>query len=404
MSIRNYYLKVLLSTVLLISFSVETSASMQSTVGLLARRHFDETMSDLKTSVSQSAGISQEDMEDLKTTVSGYLQDVAGILDPLIEAVANRVLMYPIPVPIHLILNWMEVPIPQGVYNGIAYGDGTFVAIGDEHMTSISQGGQEWNSAEPPYQKSHLYSIAYGNGTFVVIGYGYSASTAPSIAYSENGGKLWNGALGGFYSSSTKGFYPLTSIGDSGFILIGKDGRPYTVTKEYGRWSVARELGVKLSSGTAKSIAYADNKYVVTCTDGVTYYSPNLSDWEKQTITAKAGCVFGLDKFVALNDDGNNYYSLNGSTWTSGTSFGGSSWESIVFGEGLFFAVSSAGKVASSTDGLSWKLSTIAPGYKMAAVGANNILVLKRDEKTNTALIGQGASLIDCIAKLVSRQ
>ncbi len=89
--------------------------------------------------------------------------------------------------------------------------------------------------------------------------------------------------------------------------------------------------------------------------------------------------------------------------------FGESNWESITFGAGLFFAVSSAGKVASSSDSLSWNFGDIGSGYHMAAVGSNNkITVLKRGEETKTALIvepkePQSKSLAECIGEINSK-
>jgi hypothetical protein len=65
---------------------------------------------------------------------------------------------------------------------GIAYGGGTFVAVGQDGETAYSADGATWTAGTDIQYASAAYGIAYGNGTFVAVGSG------GVLAYSTDGG------------------------------------------------------------------------------------------------------------------------------------------------------------------------------------------------------------------------
>ncbi|MGC8905804.1 MAG: hypothetical protein ACP5OL_11985, partial [Thermus sp.] len=55
--------------------------------------------------------------------------------------------------------------------NAVAYGNGTFVAVGDNSTIFTSPDGVTWTAQDSGTSYS-LYGVTYANGTFVVVGSG----------------------------------------------------------------------------------------------------------------------------------------------------------------------------------------------------------------------------------------
>ncbi len=69
--------------------------------------------------------------------------------------------------------NWhWRNPLPQGnILNGITYGNGTFVAIGQFGTILTSSDGASWTQRSSGTTE-WLNGVTYGNGTFVAVGWG----------------------------------------------------------------------------------------------------------------------------------------------------------------------------------------------------------------------------------------
>ena len=194
----------------------------------------------------------------------------------------------------------------------VAYGDGTFVAIGVPYGYShvnaaFSHDGINWISNGNTTLSSHNWSqLVYGNGTFVAVATGTSIA-----AYSTNGGSTWND----------------TSLP---------------------------------SSGTWASVAYGNGKFVaITMGSNVAAYSLDGITWVETTLPKSinwSSVTYGNDRFAAVSTSDSIYaaYSLDGINWTLSNTPSGY-WTSVAYGNNKFIAGGgNSNQLMYSTDGITW--------------------------------------------------
>ena len=201
----------------------------------------------------------------------------------------------------------------SGLY-GVAYGNGTFVAVGWETILSSSD-GVTWTDR---YTGSGLVglmfnAIAYGNGTFVAVGPEGCIATSPD-------GVTWTDRSIGW------GGFSAVAYGGNSFVAVGYNGE---IIKSVNNG----EIWTALSSGTANPL-----RGVAYC-DGV-------------------GCEYPT--WTAVGDYGTIITSTNdGATWGPATSAIGYDLDGIAFtGASMgayymprFVAVGEGGMYASDDDG-----------------------------------------------------
>jgi hypothetical protein len=207
-------------------------------------------------------------------------------------------------------ITWNMYP-PSGVYVPpyIAYGNGTFVAVGSYQLYSTDN-GMTWTYATISLPVNS-YSVAYGNGTFVMVGDSFQA-------YSTDNGVTWTSVespLGGFWIS--------VIYGNGIFIMTA------------GYWTVAYST---------------DN--------GITWtYSTSLPFFSSPGYYLLA---YGNGVFVAVGPDNYQAYSTdNGMTWNSATSPLTGYWDGVTYGNGVFvMSGGSEGQAYSTDNGLTWHRAT----------------------------------------------
>jgi photosystem II stability/assembly factor-like uncharacterized protein len=97
--------------------------------------------------------------------------------------------------------------VPIQTYNGIAYGNETFVALAS-YGVIISSDGVTWR--EIPLQWEYLYDIRFGNGTFVIVG-------ADGLILSSSDGINWTKRASGI---ANQNLYRL-AFGNDLFVTVG---------------------------------------------------------------------------------------------------------------------------------------------------------------------------------------
>jgi hypothetical protein len=104
--------------------------------------------------------------------------------------------------------NWRN-PLPTSNYiYEVAYGNGTFVAVGDCGTIITSPDGATWTNRSFPTDK-FLYGVCYGNGVFVAVGEAGTVLTSP-------GGATWTSRTSGT-SQSLNG----VCYGNGTFVAVG---------------------------------------------------------------------------------------------------------------------------------------------------------------------------------------
>ena len=216
-------------------------------------------------------------------------------------------------------------PLPTGknLYS-VAFGNGQFVAVGDEFLSSID--GRLWSKIDID-TSFHANRITFGNGRFV-------ATNSTDLFYISSDGVTWKkiNSTHHLYIHQLKYYDSLfVAVGDSGCICTSKDGEVWQVQN-------------KISDKTLYDVAYGNGRYVaignevistgrtdertggffvsyknqiVSSTNGFDWVESNLPqelDESKELRTI----VFGNGKFIAITFDDYVFTSQDGIRWQYG--------------------------------------------------------------------------------------
>ncbi|SVE19137.1 uncharacterized protein METZ01_LOCUS471991, partial [marine metagenome] len=71
-------------------------------------------------------------------------------------------------------------PIGNYIFRGVAFGNSTFVAVGQSgKIIRSTDNGATWNNSTSGFSGGYLYGVTFGNNTFVAVGSGGTILTSP---------------------------------------------------------------------------------------------------------------------------------------------------------------------------------------------------------------------------------
>ena len=226
---------------------------------------------------------------------------------------------------------------------GIAQGNNVRVAVGNEGLVFTSPDSLTW-TRQPAPTTSNLRSIAFGQGCFVAV-------TEDGAALTSTTGAVWTAPVAtsaGSLYNVTWGRGLFVAVGESGVIVTSLDGRTWAPQYSY----TTRRLNAVACNG---------NLFIAVGKKGTLVTSTNAIQWTLQaTPTANylQGIACGLGVFVAAGESGIVLVSTNATGWASPPGadlvFGSTGVEDVQFANGTFIAVGASGFAATSTDGVSW--------------------------------------------------
>ena len=185
--------------------------------------------------------------------------------------------------------NWQSCskPIEYGSLDDVAYGAGSFVAVGDMGEILTSPDGITWTERDSGTEKD-LRGVAYGAGTFVAVGDKGEILTSPDgITWTEMTSGAEKDLLGVAYGNGR-----FVAVGSYGEILTSPDGITWT----------------RRDSGTERSfngVAYGNGIFVAVGQMGEILTSPDGITWTERCsgtsgYLQKVSC--GNDTFVAVGE------------------------------------------------------------------------------------------------------
>jgi hypothetical protein len=251
---------------------------------------------------------------------------------------------------------WTQaLTLPVGLTNSLAaivFDSTRFVALGINGSVITSSDSVTWKVATAVNAGVALNGIAYGAGTYVVVGDGgyiatnTTASNNPGTNNpSSTTSEIITGAWVAQTSGTTQDLYSVAYV-NGDFIAVGALGT--LLTSHNGVTWTAR------TSNTANAlwqVAYGAGTYVAVGDGGTIISSVDSATWSKQTSPTTQAlytiCFGGNDTFVAAGNSGTVVYSTSGAegSWTL-TSAGTSDLYGIM-GNGTFVAVGAAGATVS---------------------------------------------------------
>ena len=193
--------------------------------------------------------------------------------------------------------------------------------------SSVSSGGN----------KNH---IAYGNGTYVTVG------NSGSIYYSTDG-DTWTAATSPVTTNLNYVIYH-----HDRFEAIGKDST-FCYSTDGINWTTVSVVNLNGISGcNFRSAVYANDLCLAVGDLYIAEYTSGQWGLVKEGLGDLYSITYGNGTYVAVGVDV-AYYSYNGTTWTAGTGVSGA-LTSVAYGDGMFVAVSSTGATYYSVDGITW--------------------------------------------------
>jgi hypothetical protein len=228
---------------------------------------------------------------------------------------------------------WQLLATATQSIRGLAYKDGTFVAVGFSTNTVVSTNGTNWfrgNNGLTNYFDG-LYAVAAGAGRFVAVG-----------------------------PNST--------------ILSSADGLQWTrhnvhTNEEY--WAVIYAGG--------QFVAVGFNSYGVVPEPTVALTSPDGINWQRFTVplnTTARNIAYGNGIYVAAGAL-HSMYSTNGRNWTA---LNGLTATSVAFGNGRFVMTAAAAGYT-STNGIHWTPVTLPDEQYYTATHANGLFMFGSGDK-----------------------
>ncbi len=254
-------------------------------------------------------------------------------------------------------ITWSFEAVVSGFHSypcAVAYGNNTFVAVGEEgslprsalnvpwrHCIYTSPDGFTWT--ERSYTVVGIEAVAYGNGTFVGVGPSGATSISPD-------GVTWESI-----SPGISGIRALT-YGNGTFVGVGWYG--VTATSPDGVTWQKRSLvdttacldAVTYGNGTFVGVG---NGVIITSRDGATWTAQSSEKY-------LTGVVYGNGAFVAVGDRCAILTSFDGATWTRiSPVIEGIDFATVAYGNGIYTAVALVGERSvpyafTSPDGITW--------------------------------------------------
>src|SRR5438094_693224 len=175
---------------------------------------------------------------------------------------------------------WKQSPF-GGLPNGVAYGNGRFVAVGNAGIILASADGITWTNVNSPFTNTILYGAAYGGGSFVAVGY-WSIESGFSTILTSPDGFTWTERTPGSVQTLWGAAY-----GDGQFVVVGDQS---TILQS------ARVAGASL---TAIGFGAAGFELIAAGTPGTPYrlqVSTNLNapSWNDLNLFTNVGPTISL--------------------------------------------------------------------------------------------------------------
>ena len=239
-------------------------------------------------------------------------------------------------------INWtkvLSVPIaefPQPIFHSLSFGTGKYVSVGqqsnvdkaDQGVIYISSDGLNWSRkkiATIDGEDCVINGVAFGNGVFVAGG-----------SY----GKIYYSTDASSWSEANCGVYEIKDIafGNGEFVAIGNVGN--TFHSQNGQAWVNSKFDVEINNN---AVAFGNGRFVVGSESSYVRYSTDLVNWSKVKVTVGSSinntvdCVEFLNgRFIARfysSATGPRLCSSKDAThWTDIPGFDGTKMRSIAFG------------------------------------------------------------------------
>jgi hypothetical protein len=250
-------------------------------------------------------------------------------------------------------LTWTEQPTDSRAWKSIAYGNGTFVVVGD-HTIDTSSDGVTW-TRRTPFVYVNFQAVAFGNGQFVTTG--VFNDGRGNLYYSvqrSTDGVTWSG-------EPAPADVPMRGIafGNGVFVMAGDSGMIFT-SPDGIAWT-QRNSGV----GSFNDLSFANDRFTAVGSGGTLWQSGDGVSWAYPTSRQSQhlfGVGFALGRFTAVGEGSAIIAPSANGEWTSSVAVTTHDLRAVTFGGDQLVAVGERSEGVRSTDGMTWSSSPVISG------------------------------------------
>ena len=278
----------------------------------------------------------------------------------------------------------------------VAYGNATFIAVGDNGTILASLDGEEWMQRASGTDTT-LKGVAFGKGIFVVVGGGNTPSGSKSTILSSSDGILWQES----YSKTMEWPYNVSvnavtyandmfvAVESTGLFLVSRDGR---IWNEINTGHSVSLTGITYGNGIFVAVGSLCFPTKFGC--GyifVAQTSPDGMAWtyhEAGYVGPNIEVIYCNDTFVAVG--GSMYFSADGMAWEQALPWVAPEISSIglgsvAYGNGVFVGLGHGSYdwcpgIYTSFDGKLWTQRMQTPHPMRGVTYANGIFVAVGDD------------------------
>jgi hypothetical protein len=252
--------------------------------------------------------------------------------------------------------------------NGIAFGGGKFVAVGQSGIVLTSTDGANWIQRVPGTNNLDLYAVTYGTNGFVAVG-GTRVSSSQPVIWTSPDGIAWTFIDTTPLNLQNGNWLQGVTFGGGLYVAVGGNYTTNTVSTSSNGvdWTLRETHLSNTGNYPLRSIAWgnglyvAGGKWLLTSPDAMVWTqqpSPPLF-YELYATTFANGQFVGVGPYTCMT-------STNGTNWTAGSPTTFHYLYGVTYGDGFFVYVGD-GYPAHSMNGTNWTTHTnLAPGAAIA--------------------------------------
>jgi hypothetical protein len=259
----------------------------------------------------------------------------------------------------------------QGItLNGITFGNGMFVAVGEVGTILTSPDGVNW-TARSSGTTNELRGIAFGNGVFVAVGlFGTILTSTDGITWTTQTSETGTPSLEGVALGNAPN--PIfVVVGPSGTILTSLDGVNWTAQVS----GTPDAFFFDVTQGNGIFVVIVGLSSVLTSSDGISW-TPSANP----IIGGPRRIAFGNGTFVAVgwfvihpsHPFAAISISLDGTVWSQSAQLVDQLFDGVTFGGGVFVVVGWPGAIQTSVDGVTWTPRSSGSNSRLLAVAHGN--------------------------------
>jgi hypothetical protein len=239
----------------------------------------------------------------------------------------------------------------------VSYGNGTFVIAGSSGCLLSSTNGTNWTLRTCPGISLEYNGLAFGNNTFV-------AASANLAGVSSNGVN-WT-------AYNTGASFPQSVVFGNGLFLTEITSQTNTGSNTGTNW-------FPLPSGsptTLYTIGFGAGKFLSIDTQNHVFSSPNGSNWTQigsVPLLRPTQIAYGSGHFVTVGG-GPIYYSQQGDVWKQSTTGYLYVALSVAYGQGTFVAVGGGARIIQS-DPVVWLGPAAANAFNLTGPEGRNVSI-----------------------------